>query len=202
MLKQQRKRFGNPIECCGYVRASEASCLQEATKPKRHAKKITSLTFQGPLFAQFYLFFLFVSVAAFKRSCSSFHERSGRSFTMKFGAVAAACLSLLSHVVADADTNVAASSKSRIALPSTFKPPQVFQNENLVHIISLEKNYAKETINVVIKNISPEPQDEYYLPFTGSQMEKSGGFEVKDKKDDAVSGFTVDAVEFDTYRYG
>ncbi|EMR67558.1 putative oligosaccharyltransferase alpha subunit protein [Eutypa lata UCREL1] len=118
---------------------------------------------------------------------------------MKFGAVAATCLSLLSHVVADADTNVAASSKSRIALPSTFKPPQVFQNENLVHIISLEKNYAKETINVVIKNISPEPQDEYYLPFTGSQMEKSGGFEVKDKKDDAVSGFTVDAVEFDTY---
>lgn len=121
---------------------------------------------------------------------------------MKLGAVAAACLSLLSHVVADANANVDAPSKSKITLPSTFKPPQVFQNENLVHIISLEKNYAKEAINVVIKNISPEPQDEYYLPFTGSQMERVGGFEVKDKKDDAVTGFTVGAVEFDTYRYG
>ena len=202
MLKQQRKRFGNPIECCGYVRASEASWSSRSYKAKETRQEDNIVDLPRAIICPILSFFLFVSVAAFKRSCSSFHERSGRSFTMKFGAVAAACLSLLSHVVADADTNVAASSKSRIALPSTFKPPQVFQNENLVHIISLEKNYAKETINVVIKNISPEPQDEYYLPFTGSQMEKSGGFEVKDKKDDAVSGFTVDAVEFDTYRYG
>ncbi|RYP47054.1 hypothetical protein DL768_006849 [Monosporascus sp. mg162] len=116
---------------------------------------------------------------------------------MKLSAVAAACLSLLSHVVADAD--VAASSTSKVTLSSTFKPPQVFQNENLVHIISLEKNYAKETINVIVQNISPEPQDEYYLPFTGERMERLGGFEVKDKKDDSVTGFAVEAVEFDSY---
>lgn len=122
---------------------------------------------------------------------------------MKFSAVAAACLSLLSHVaVADTIANVDAPAKSRVAVPSTFQPPQVFQNENLVHIISLEKNYAKEFINVVIKNTSPEPQDEYYVPFTGSRVEKLGGFEVKDKKDESLSGFTIEAVEFDTYRYG
>lgn len=118
---------------------------------------------------------------------------------MKFSAVAAACLSFLSHVAADA--SAAEPAKSSTTLPSTFTPPQVFENVNLVHIVSLEKNYAKETINVVVKNISPEPQNEYYLPFTGYQMERLGGFEVKDKKDDALSGFTVEAVEFDTYRY-
>ncbi len=119
---------------------------------------------------------------------------------MKFSAAAAACLSLFSYAIAD--TDVTTPSKSRVTLPSTFKPPQVFQNENLVHIISLEKNYAKETINVVIKNISPEPQHEYYLPFTDHEVESLGGFEVKDKKDDKISGFVIDAVEFDTYRYG
>ena len=113
---------------------------------------------------------------------------------MKFSAVAAACLSLLSHVVADAP-------KSRILLPSTFEPPQVFQHVNLVRTISLEKNYAKETINVIIQNTSEEPQDEYYLPFTGEKMERVGGLEVRDKKDETVTGFVVDATEFDTYRY-
>jgi oligosaccharyltransferase complex subunit alpha (ribophorin I) len=110
---------------------------------------------------------------------------------MKFLAGAAACLSLLAPQL------VAAASSSKVILPSTFKPPQVFRNANLVHIISLEKNYAKESINVVIENSSGEPQDEYYLPFTSEQMEKLGGIEVRDKKDEVPVNFAVDAVEFD-----
>ncbi|KAI1383511.1 Ribophorin I [Hypoxylon trugodes] len=114
---------------------------------------------------------------------------------MKFtAAVAAVCVSFLSQVLGD---NVTTPSSSKVTLPATFKPPQVFKNANLVHVISLEKNYAKENINVLIENSSPESQDEYFLPFTSDQMEKIGGIEVKDRKDATVTGFAVDAVEFD-----
>jgi oligosaccharyltransferase complex subunit alpha (ribophorin I) len=117
---------------------------------------------------------------------------------MKFTAVAAACLSLVS--TASASANHATSASSEV-IHTTFKPPQVFKNANLVHIISLEKNYVKESINVLIENISPEPQDEYFLPFTSERMEKVGGLEVKDRKNPDVAGFTVDAVEFDQLRH-
>jgi len=92
------------------------------------------------------------------------------------------------------------SSASSVNLPSTFKPPQVFKNANLVHVVSLEKNYVKESINVVIENISKEPQDEYFLPFTADQMARVGGLEVKDRKDTAAGPFTVEAVEYDPNR--
>ncbi|KAI1190996.1 oligosaccharyltransferase alpha subunit [Nemania serpens] len=114
---------------------------------------------------------------------------------MKFTAVVAASLSLFS--TACADVNVAGSTSSKLVLPSTFKPPQVFKNANLVHIISLEKNFVKESINVLIENLSASPQDEYFLPFTSEQMENIGAFEVKDRKNSDVVGFAVDAVEFD-----
>ncbi|KAI0430212.1 Ribophorin I [Xylaria sp. FL1042] len=114
---------------------------------------------------------------------------------MKFTAVVAACLSLLSTACAEA--NVDASASSKAGLSSTFTPPQTFKNANLVHIISLEKNYVKESINVLIENVSEEPQNEYYLPFTNEQLEKIGGFEVKDRKNSDLVGFAVDAVEFD-----
>ncbi|KAI1436776.1 oligosaccharyltransferase alpha subunit [Xylaria sp. CBS 124048] len=108
---------------------------------------------------------------------------------MKFTAITAVCLSLLSTAFANTK------STSSKAVPSDFKPPQVFKNANLVHIISLEKNYVKESINVLIENVSPEPQDEYFLPFTSEQLEKVGGFEVKDRKDANVVGFGVDAIK-------
>ncbi|KAK8114541.1 Dolichyl-diphosphooligosaccharide--protein glycosyltransferase subunit 1 [Apiospora kogelbergensis] len=111
-------------------------------------------------------------------------------------ACAAVLLSLISPIVV-ADANVAAPSVSKVTLPSTFKPPQVFKNANLVHVISLEKNFAKEQINVVVENDSKEPQDEYFLPFTSQQMERVGGFEVKDRKDSSLTGFVVEAVEYD-----
>ena len=113
---------------------------------------------------------------------------------MKFTTVAAACLSLLSTAYTHS------TSTSKVVLPSTFKPPQTFKNANLVHIISLEKNYVKENINVLIENVSEGPQDEYFLPFTSEQMEKIGGFEVKDRKNADVVGFGIDAIEFDPLR--
>lgn len=91
---------------------------------------------------------------------------------------------------------------SRDILPSTFKPAQNFRNTNLVHIISLEKSYPKETINVLIENIASSPQNEYYIPFTSRQMETIGGLEVKDRKDPDAVVFEVEAVEFDPDRYG
>jgi oligosaccharyltransferase complex subunit alpha (ribophorin I) len=111
---------------------------------------------------------------------------------MKTLAVFSAALSLLA--------TVSASSDSKTNLPSTFKPPQVFKNANLVHVISLEKNYVKENINVLIENTDKAPQDEYYLPFTGDQMSRVGGFEVKDRKDATGGVFKVEVVEFDPER--
>jgi len=117
---------------------------------------------------------------------------------MKFTAVAAACLSLLS--AASGKSTVAGSSSSKITQQPTLQPPQVFENANLVHIISLEKNYVKESINVLIKNVSPAPQDEYFLPFTSEQMERVGGVEVKDRKKPELGGFAVEAVKLDRSR--
>lgn len=79
-------------------------------------------------------------------------------------------------------------------LPSTFKPPQVFRNNNLVRAVNLEKSYPRVTINVVIENISPEPQDEYYIPFTRQEAESIGTLEVKDKKDASLPLFVVEPV--------
>lgn len=117
---------------------------------------------------------------------------------MRAFAIAAGLLSLLSPVVASSD---AANKVSKVNLPATFKPPQVFKNANLVHIVSLEKNYAKESINVLIENIDKEPQDEYYLPFTPDQMSRIGGFEAKDRKNPEAGPFAVDAVEYDPLRW-
>lgn len=80
---------------------------------------------------------------------------------------------------------------------AAFTPPAVFKNANLVHVVSLEKNYVKETINVVIENIDDKPQDAYYLPFTTAQVAHVGGFEVKDRKETTAGPFVVEAVEVD-----
>lgn len=116
---------------------------------------------------------------------------------MKFAALLPGVLSCLSLVAA---TSFQSTRTSKITLPATFTPPQVFKNANLVHIVSLEKNYAKETINTKIENISKEPQDEYFIPFTSAQLSKVGGIEVKDKKNPEAGLFQVELVEFDTNR--
>jgi hypothetical protein len=133
-----------------------------------------------------------------------FDSRAGLPpcFKMRLLAIAAAVLSLTSTALCAEKRNLTKPLTSRLILPSTFKPAQNFKNVNLVHIISLEKGYPKETINVVIENIASTPQDEYFIPFTAQQMETIGGLEVKDKKNVDGGLFETEAVEFDTERYG
>lgn len=114
---------------------------------------------------------------------------------MKPFSIAAALLGLVSSALATE------SRQSTVTLPAEFKPPQVFKNTNLVHIISLEKNYAKEQINVLVENISPGEQYEYYLPFTAEQLSRVGGLEVKDRKDTTAGSFTAEVVEYDPLRF-
>ncbi|KAL2161601.1 hypothetical protein VTH06DRAFT_8163 [Thermothelomyces fergusii] len=118
---------------------------------------------------------------------------------MKTSTVFSAFLSLLSLASA-ASSSDGKSRSASTALPATFKPPQVFRNANLVHIISVEKNYVKENINVLIENIDREAQDEYYVPFTADQMSRLGGVEVKDRKDSSAGPFVAEAVELDGER--
>jgi oligosaccharyltransferase complex subunit alpha (ribophorin I) len=114
---------------------------------------------------------------------------------MKRFSVAAALAGLLSTALAGAPSETPGTSK--VDQPTGFTPPQTFKNANLVHVISLEKNYVKEQVNVLIENIASEPQDVYYLPFTTDQMSRVGGLEVKDRKATDAGSFEVSAVEFD-----
>ncbi|OBS26559.1 hypothetical protein FPOA_00502 [Fusarium poae] len=113
---------------------------------------------------------------------------------MKPFAITTALFSLVSAALAGASTE---SKTSKIIRPADFKPPQVFQNANLVHVISLEKNYVKEQINVLVENVAKEPQTEYYVPFTTEQLPRVGGFEVKDRKDANAGPFVIETVEYD-----
>lgn len=126
------------------------------------------------------------------------HERAFRLHTvtmmmMKPTLIATTLLGAVSGALA----SVVSSASTKAVLPADFKPPQVFTNANLVHIISLEKNYVKDQINVLIQNTAKEPQDEYYVPFTADQFGRVGGFEAKDRKDAEAGPFTVEAVEYD-----
>ncbi len=118
---------------------------------------------------------------------------------MKTLAVFSAVLSLLSLGSASSET-ATKKSISTVNLASTFQPPQVFKNANLVHVVSVEKNYVKENINVLIENVDKAAQDEYFLPFTADQLSRIGGFEVKDRKDANAPPFKVEVVEFDPSR--
>ncbi|KAL1894741.1 dolichyl-diphosphooligosaccharide--protein glycosyltransferase subunit 1 [Sporothrix stenoceras] len=80
---------------------------------------------------------------------------------------------------------------------ASFTPPATFKNANLVHVVSAEKNYIKETINVLVENIAKTPQDEYYLAIPTDKFDRVGGFEVKDRKDSAAGEFVAEAVEAD-----
>jgi len=108
--------------------------------------------------------------------------------------------SLLSTTLGASDSNLTTPLTSRQILPSTFKPPQVFKNVNLLRNINLEKAYVRETVNVVVENVDSKPQDEYYLPFEADVVGKLGGMEVRDKKDPGKGSFHVEIVEYDIYR--
>lgn len=119
---------------------------------------------------------------------------------MKPLAITTAFLSFAGAVLCADKSNLTKPLTSKIALPATFKPPQVWRNVNLVHVINLEKSYPKESINVVIENIASTPQDEYFIPFTAEQMRKIGGLEVRDRKAPELGFFAVELVETDAQR--
>ncbi len=92
-----------------------------------------------------------------------------------------ACTLLLGLAVAE--SNLTTPRSSQQILQGDFKPPQVWENTNLVRTTNLEKGYVRETINVVVTNKDSKAQSEYYVPFDYDTMAKVGGFEVRDKKD-------------------
>ncbi|KAI9803773.1 MAG: hypothetical protein M1825_001653 [Sarcosagium campestre] len=114
---------------------------------------------------------------------------------MRALAIAACSLSLLSQCLAG--SNATKPLSSRIVLPSSFTPPKVFKNVNLLRNINLEKGYARETINVVVENIDKQPQEEYFLPFGANVFHSVGGLEVRDKKVPETPAFAVEVVEYD-----
>ena len=93
-----------------------------------------------------------------------------------------------------------ADSNSSHQILSSFRPPQVFRNTNLIQNINLEKSFVRTIVNVVIENTDGKPQDEYYIPFDGEAIGKVGGLEVRDKKDAGKPAFKSELVEYDTYR--
>lgn len=118
---------------------------------------------------------------------------------MRSVSLIASCIAALSSF-ASAELNLSEPLLSRQVLPSTFTPPPVFKNANLVRLTNLDKAYPRETINVIIENIDAQPQSEYYLPFEASLISKIGGLEVRDKKAAGQGPFRVDVVGIDTER--
>lgn len=109
------------------------------------------------------------------------------------------CISALSALCA-AQSNLTSPEISKQILPSTFKPPQVFRNNNLVRTVNLEKEFPRETINVVVENVDNAPQQDYYLPFEQGLIARVGGLEVRDKTNPDSPFATAEIVGFDTYR--
>lgn len=119
---------------------------------------------------------------------------------MKIFSFVVICLSAASSLATAKSVKVPRVSSN--ILPKTFKPPQVFQNINLLRNINLEKGYVREVINVVIENIDANPQSEYYLPFKAGLVGKVGGLEVRDKKNPEIPAFKTEIVEYDPNRLG
>lgn len=111
----------------------------------------------------------------------------------------ATCLSLC-WAISVAETNLSSALSSHQILPDNFKPPQVFQNANLLRNINLEKGYVRETVNVIIENIDGQEQDTYFIPFRAETIGKVGGLEVRDKKNPEFPAFASEVVEYDPYR--
>jgi len=115
-----------------------------------------------------------------------------------FSALVSCAAALLSF--AKAESNLSYADVSKQILPSTFQPPQVFQHNNLVRTINLEKEYSRETINVVVQNTDKQPQQEYYLPFEQGLIARVGGLEVKEKTKPDELFSKPEIVGYDTYR--
>lgn len=119
---------------------------------------------------------------------------------MRSLSVLASCAAALLSF-AQAESNLTYPDISKQILPSTFQPPQVFQHTNLVRTINLEKEYPRETINVIVENTDKKPQQEYYLPFEQGLIARVGGLEVKEKSNPDTPFAKPQIVGYDTYRY-
>lgn len=108
---------------------------------------------------------------------------------MRFSALGAAVSLLIGSSIAK--SNLTTPQSTQQILQGDFKPPQVWENSNLVRNTNLEKSYVRETINLVIKNTDGSPQSEYYFPFDYDVIGKVGSFEVRDKKDEKKGKFEV-----------
>ncbi|KAL8930759.1 MAG: hypothetical protein Q9208_000300 [Pyrenodesmia sp. 3 TL-2023] len=116
---------------------------------------------------------------------------------MRLSVLAPACIALFWATVS-AEPNPSEPLSSQQILPNNFKPPQVFQNNNLLRNTNLEKGYVRETVNIVIENIDEAPQDQYYIPFSADVIDKVGGLEAKDKKNPGPL-FKTEVAEYDPY---
>lgn len=102
-----------------------------------------------------------------------------------------AALLLSCGLVSATAANTTATEPAIQVLPKNFRPPQVFQNNNLVRIINLEKSYVRESINVVVENVDKRPQSEYYVAFPTDTIDKVGGLEGWPKDSEEKKKFTV-----------
>ena len=105
-------------------------------------------------------------------------------------------ITLITSTIADTlivnQANTSNPSSRLQTLPSAFKPPQVFQHNNLVRDINLDKSYVRETVNVVVENVDANDQTGYYFPIQTELLGTVGGFEARDKKDEIGKTFAVD----------
>ncbi|ETN39104.1 uncharacterized protein HMPREF1541_05326 [Cyphellophora europaea CBS 101466] len=108
---------------------------------------------------------------------------------MRLGVLGAAISLLLGTSLAE--SNLTTPQSTRQILQGDFKPPQVWENANLVRNTNLEKSYVRETVNLVIKNTDKSPQSEYYFPFDYDVIGNVGGFEVRNRNDDTKTKFKV-----------
>lgn len=81
-----------------------------------------------------------------------------------------------------AQSNLTTAQETQKILTGDFKPPQVFENTNVVRTINLEKGYVRETTNVLITNTDKAAQSDYYVPFDYDLVGRIGGFDARDKK--------------------
>ena len=108
---------------------------------------------------------------------------------MKLAAFSTALALLLG--VSIAESNLTTPQTSIYFIKRDFKPPQVWENTNLVRTTNLEKGYVRETINVVVTNKDEKAQSTYYFPFDYGHKAQIGGFEVRDKKNAEKGKFEV-----------
>ena len=108
---------------------------------------------------------------------------------MRFGTFSTALGLLLGLSVAE--SNLTTPQSSQQILQGNFKPPQVWENTNLVRTTNLEKGYVRETINVVVTNKDGSPQSDYYIPFDYDAMSQVGWLEARDKKNADKDPFQV-----------